>query len=248
MSRKFTFRLALQSTIALGSLLVASMSMAQSMCGYSSGSMYSPGYGYSGGGYSVSYGYGASTAAEVYLRGRAAVIDSLGNFEVNDSQAAILREQARTLDRENNLKQTEALEAQKKMWADARDAARKASQVRAAEGQGVLAQRRSTVYRNAYQLSAAELNMTTGAISWPAALRDEKFQNDRLRIEELFRQYVGYGSSDSAAALEITRSIDKLSRTLSSDIASLPRHDYLGAQKFLLGLKYGAASIQSAST
>src|SRR4051794_20406361 len=199
MSRKFTFRLAVQSSIALGSLLVASTGMAQSMCRYSSGSMYSPGYGYASGGYSGSYGSRALTLAEGYLRGRAAVIDSLGNFEVNDSQAAILREQARSLDRENNLKQTEALEAQKKMWADARDAARKASQVRAAEGQGVLAERRATIYRNAYQLSAAELNMTTGAISWPAALRDEKFQNDRLRIEELFRQYVGYGSSDSAA-------------------------------------------------
>src|SRR6476620_11317014 len=71
-------------------------------------------------GYGAYGSYHASTAAEGFLRGKAAVIHALGNFEVNDAQAGILREQGRALDRENDLKQTEALLLQKKMWEDAR--------------------------------------------------------------------------------------------------------------------------------
>src|SRR5829696_8643782 len=86
-----------------------------------------------------SYGsYHASTAAEGYLRGRAAVIDAVGNFKVNAAQAAILREQGRALDRENNLKQTEALHLQKKMWEDARIQARRVREARSIEGKQLL--------------------------------------------------------------------------------------------------------------
>src|SRR3954452_7646320 len=86
----------------------------------------------------TSFGYGhyhASTAAEGFLRGRAAVIEAVGEFEVNDAQAQILREHARALDRENDLKQPEAVHLQKKMWNDARIEARKQHLIRAAEGQ-----------------------------------------------------------------------------------------------------------------
>src|SRR4051812_22929545 len=147
----------------------------------------------------VSFGYGgynsyhASTAAEGFLRGRAAVIDALGNFEVNDAQAGILREQGRALVRENNLKQTEALLIQKKMWEDARVQARRDHDARVAEGKQVLAERRATVYRDAYLLSAEELNIKTGQIAWPESLQNSGFEASRARLEELFRQHVGYG-------------------------------------------------------
>src|SRR3954471_18148706 len=108
MSAQATSQFALRTSIALTGLLVSTISIAQSTCSYGSGSCSSGGmnygsYGYPGGSYSRSYG--ASTAAEGYLNGRAAVIDALGNFEVNDAQAAILNQHARALDRENNLKQ-----------------------------------------------------------------------------------------------------------------------------------------------
>lgn len=196
--------------------------------------------------YPVSFGagyYHASTAAEGFLRGRAAVIESLGNYEVSDSQAGLLREQGRALNRENNLKQTEALHSQKKMWSDALYQARKESEARAAEGRRLIAEKQATVYRNAYQLSAHELNLKTGAISWPVALQDARFQENRDRLEELFRQHVGYGASNAGSAQEIARSVDQWARVLRNDVGSMPREDYLAAQKFLLGLKYGAASL-----
>jgi hypothetical protein len=199
------------------------------------------------------YGYGsygsyhASTAAEGFLRGRAAVIDALGNFEVNDAQAGILLEQGRALNRENNLRQTEALHMQKKMWADARIQARKDREARMAEGQQLLAQRQATVYRDAYQLSADELDYKTGEIAWPEVLRDGQFQANRDRLAELFRQHVGYGVPRANVAREIARSVDQWSRVLRSEVRSMSREDYLAAQKFLLGLKYGAASVVVAS-
>jgi hypothetical protein len=226
--------------VSFATLLASGTALGQSM--YASESTpthaYPSSYGYG------SYGsYHASTAAEGFLRGRAAVIDAIGNFEVNDAQAGILLEQGRALNRENNLRQTEALHMQKKMWEDARIQARKDREARMAEGKQLLAQRQSTVYRDAYQLSAGELDFKTGQITWPDALRDDRFQANRDRMEELFRQHVGYGVPRANVAREIARSVDQWSRVLRSEVSSMSREDYLAAQKFLLGLKYGAASV-----
>src|SRR6185436_12828406 len=130
-SANFTYRFVVGFIFSTAIAVAASPSHAQS------GSM---GYGHSmGGSYAGSSGYGygsyhASTVAEGYLRGRAAVIDALGNYAVNSSQAAILSEQARSLNRENNLEQTAAFHAQQKMISDARLQVRKDFEVRAAEG------------------------------------------------------------------------------------------------------------------
>ena len=166
------------------------------------------------GSYSGSSGYGskcgALTAAESFLRGCAAMIEALGNYNLGDSQAEILREHARALDRENNLKQTEGPSAQKKMWSDARVHERKDRERRRTEGRKILAERRITIYRQAYQLSASELNLKTGAICWPNALQDDKFEENRTRLEESFRQHVGYGTPQVDAAQEISPSVDQL--------------------------------------
>jgi hypothetical protein len=239
----FTNRFFAGFFVSFATLVAAGTAVGQSSSGYEGmAEHHSSSYGY--GGYDS---YHASTAAEGFLRGRAAVIDSLGNFEVNDAQAGILREQGRALVRENNLRQTEALLIQKKMWDDARVRARKDHDARVAEGKQVLAERRATVYRDAYLLSAEELNIKTGQIEWPDALQDGRFEANRARLEELFRQHVGYGVPRANMAREIARNIDLWSRVLRSEVSSMSREDYLAAQKFLLGLKYGAASVVVAS-
>jgi hypothetical protein len=48
-------------------------------------------------------------------------------------------------------------------------------------------------------------------------------------------------------AQEIARNIDQWSHSLRNEVGSMSREDYLAAQKFLLGLKYGAASVVVAS-
>src|SRR6476620_5050192 len=198
--------------------LLAGAAVAQSGRSYSSRAA-ATGYGMDGS-YSDSSGYGgngASTAAESFLRGRAAMIEALGNYNLRDSHAEILREHARAWDRENSLKQTEALLAQKKMWSDARVQDRKDREARRAEGRKLLAERRTTIYRQAYQLSASELNLKTGAICWPNALQNDKFQENRTRLEELFRQHMGYGTPQVNVAQEIGRSVDQLALALRNE-------------------------------
>jgi hypothetical protein len=243
-SANFTYRFVVGFIFSSTIAIVASPSHAQS------GNM---GYGHSmGGSYAGSsdygYGYGhASTAAEGYLRGKAAVIDAIGNFKVNSSQAEILSEQARTINLDNNLKQTVTVQAQRKLIDDARFQVRKDFEARAAEGRQLLAQKRATIYRNIYELSADELDLKTGTICWPTALRDAKFQGYRERLEQLFREHVSYGGAHAETAREIARTVDKLANALRQDVGSMPRDEYMAAQKFLLGLKYGAESLVQAS-
>jgi hypothetical protein len=238
-SANSTYRFVVGFIFSTGLAFTASASLAQSGSGYG----HSMGGSYAG---SSGYGYGsyhASTAAEGFLRGRAAVIDALGNYAVNTSQAAILSEQARSLNRENNLEQTAAFHAQQKMISDARLQVRKDFEARAAEGRQLLAQKRATIYRNIYELSADELDLKTGTICWPTALRDAKFRGYRERLEQLFREHVSYGGAHAETAREIARTVDKLANALRQDVGSMPRDEYMAAQKFLLGLKYGAESL-----
>jgi hypothetical protein len=232
-SYRFVVAFVVSSTVAFA----ASASFAQSGYGHSMGGSYAGSSDYG-------YGYGhASTAAEGYLRGKAAVIDAIGNFKVNSSQADILSEQARTINLDNNLKQTETVQAQRKLIDDARFQVRKDFEVRAAEGRRLLAAKRATIFRNVYELSSSDLDLKTGAINWPSVLRGSKFDDSRNRLEGLFHEHVSYGGANPETAREIARTIDRLAGALRKDIGTLSREDYMAAQKFLLGLKYGAESV-----
>lgn len=188
----------------------------------------------------------SSTLAEGAQRGRAAVIQAWGNYELSTSQAAILRQQARWLDRENDLKYVQARLAWKEMLRDARLRAREQRETAITDGQKKLAARQATDYRIAYQLSADELDPVTGTIHWPAALQHAKFRSDRERVNELMRQLASYGDAQSGAAHEVVRCTDRLIRGLRVDSQVVPRDQYLAAQKFLRGLKCEAEALSEA--
>jgi hypothetical protein len=180
----------------------------------------------------------SSTAAEGYMRGEAAVIQALGNYELATSQASILFEQGRALNRENDLKQTQALLTQQQMWRDGRQAERDQREAQLEAGRAKLINRRSAVHRVTYQLSPGDLNVVTGEINWPAALQAAKYRAARGRMEDLFRQYVSYGDPQPGVVAEITRGTKAMAKALRKDISKLSREDYVAAQKFLLGLKF----------
>ncbi|MEX2308951.1 MAG: hypothetical protein WD738_15225 [Pirellulales bacterium] len=185
----------------------------------------------------------SSTAYEGWQRGRAALIQAWGNYQLSESQAEILSEQARWMNRENDLKQTEALHAQQAMWRQARKQLRADQDASQAEGQKKLAARRATVYRDVYRLSASQFDRTTGQITWPVVLQDAKYQAACDRVNELFRTHVGYGEPQPVTADEIARCIEPLIRALRKDVSNVTRTDYLAAQKFLISLKYEAKSL-----
>jgi hypothetical protein len=185
----------------------------------------------------------SSTALEGALRGKAAVIQAIGNFELSASQAAILREQARALERENRVQQTIALHAQQALWRQARELKRTEREAAAAAGKAKLAARSVSLYGQVYALSADELDRRTGQIGWPTVLKASRFQDHRIGLEELFRMHIGYGDTRPQVQNEIGRRIDLLSRALRREVQSMPRADYMAAQKFLKGLKYAAAGL-----
>lgn len=185
----------------------------------------------------------SSTAAEGFLRGKAAVIQARGNFRLSEAQAQILRQQARWLDRENDLLQTQALLAQKKVWADARTAEQKEQEARRLEGQQLLATRQATLYRQVYQLSTEEFDSITAAINWPAVLQNEYFDRERQRVTELVKQQFAYGDPKPEMTTQINRAVEQLASSLRGVIREVPRDEYLAAQKFLTGLRYTTESL-----
>jgi hypothetical protein len=185
----------------------------------------------------------SSTYAEGAQRGRAAVIQALGNYQLSTSQASVIREQARALDRENCLKQTQALLAQKEMWSNAQIQSREQQATRIAEGKKKIAEQEANTLREIYQPAPTEFDAKTGAITWPTVLRDDKYQSVRTRVEELVRVQVGYGDPQPGTAKEIARNIDSMRRTLARDVDNIPKDDYLAASKFLVGLKMSAKSL-----
>ncbi len=189
----------------------------------------------------------SSTVIEGAQRGRAAVIQALGNYQLDESQAEILREQARALDRENCLKQTRALHAQLELWSNARIQGREQHEARAAEGRIKIAAQRATVYRQAYQLSSTEFDAKTGAITWPSVLQDARYQQVRERVAELFRMQLGYGDPQPTTTREIVQKVEVLRRALRSEISNLPKDQYLAASKFLIGLQLEAESLADAA-
>ena len=102
---------------------------------------------------------------------------------------------------------------------------------------------RRAVRRGRAQRNVRRLREELGAINWPTALRDAKFQGYRERLEQLFREHVSYGGAHAETAREIARTVDKLANALRQDVGLMPRDEYMAAQKFLLGLKYGAESL-----
>jgi hypothetical protein len=192
-------------------------------------------------GFGFDGGFHASTALEGALIGKAAVIDSVGRFRVNDAQANILNEQARALDRENDLLQVQAFHARLEIARKAREAERARRAAKAIEGQQLLQARQIALHAAVYRLNTDELNLTTGEIRWPAVLEAAKFAAERARIEELVVRQARYGADDVVTA-EIVRASERLARALRAEIGVLPRAEYLAAQKFLVGLKFASNS------
>jgi hypothetical protein len=190
-------------------------------------------------GFGFDGGFHSSTALEGALFGKAAVIDSVGRFRVNDAQANILNEQARALDRENDLLQVKAFHARLEIARQAREAERARRAAKAIEGQKLLKARQIVLHAAAYQLTADELNLATGEIRWPAVLDAAKFAAERARIEELVVRQARYGADDVVTA-EIVRASERLARALRAEIGVLPRAEYLAAQKFLMGLRFAS--------
>lgn len=173
----------------------------------------------------------ATTAAAAEMHGAADFVRSIGEYNLNTSQAMINAEQARTAELENRQKKAEVFYEKRRIHDETVAADR---ECRAAFA---LAHRTATP---SAPVRTVEVFNGNGALAWPSGLSGTEFQADRQSID---------GLMSGAALSEVNRKkVQELSASMQAKLLSkLHNHeiktmDYLAAKKFLASLETGTRS------
>jgi len=187
------------------------------------------------GGYPVGgYGYHASTAAESFLRGQAAKISALGQYNLDTSQALIHLEQAKSLNYDNHLKKIDTHFS----------ARQKNREYRAAErGPRVTAElaERYSRARAPRRAHSYEVEPVFGSITWPALLQQRRFAEQREQVENLFenRDRVSSGVGSSVQQ-QVDALVSEMESALKDIVHDVRPTEYVAAKRFLRNLAYEA--------
>ena len=172
-------------------------------------------------------GYHASTAGESYARGMADAVRSQGMKNLADSRAAINVEQARSANIDNRTKATEAYWERKKIYD------KNMAEKRYADAK-VRAEHRD---RNMLgDLSANDLDPTTGAVAWPALLKSEKFNKYREPLDAIFAKQGAAGALSSDDYLAAKDLIKQFRAAVTGERGSVPDNVISPSLRFLLKL------------
>jgi hypothetical protein len=199
--------------------------------------------GYGGyGGYGMPYGgFGGGglgwgspgTAQSAGLQGMASVIGASGYANLMNSQAAINLTQARSQDIKNRVE-----------WTNSYIEMRQAHKAYVASN----ITRLSTDELNKIakdsapkRLDVTQLDPITGRITWPIILRDPRYAAPIDDLENLFKTRATGSSFISAESyLGIDKACENLMDLLKSNIDEYNSRDYIGASKFIDGLRFEA--------
>lgn len=173
---------------------------------------------------------GASTLEEGSQRGFADIVRSAGANRLLTSEAMKNVEDARRSYIDNRLKATQTYFDMKRINDDYRDSRR--SQPLSFEGYVRLARSQAPD-----RLSVSQLDPFTGAIGWPAILRQPAYAKDRLVIETLYSERANNLASNKR---EIQLACDNLLNALHADIDLYEQTDYVRAKRFIESLRYEA--------
>jgi hypothetical protein len=191
------------------------------------------GLGY-GGWANGGYGYHSSTAAEGFLRGRAAVIRSAGEFNYTTSLAAINIQEAISRYIDNRAKWTDTYFAMRKTNQAYRDAERGYRPT-----QEVL--NRISQEASPDRLKPSQLDPSLRTIFWPALLSKGEFDALRTQLDGLFAvqraNNSGLGTENFREIAALTAEMQIL---LDSMINQLHPDEYLAARRFIESLAYEA--------
>jgi hypothetical protein len=182
-------------------------------------------------------GYGASTAAEGYAQGMAAVIYSAGAANWMNSAAAINVEAARSAYLDNQIKFTETYYAKKRIHQSYVDSTRNLGQ--SSQRLAMLAKAAPAV-----PLSDTELDPVSGQIAWPSALRGDKYEPLRTKLDELFAERAEAGGNISLKqASAIADSSGELAAELKKNLKQYPSGEYMQAKRFVDRLSREAVNL-----
>lgn len=176
----------------------------------------------------------SSTLQEGAQRGRADIIRSQGQYNLDTSAARINNEEARGKYIENSYKWTETYWARKRLGEQevAKDNAERSRKQAAYREYN----RERSDRRQSQRLSPTELEPTAGKISWPLALLDAQYTDTRKQLDELFeiRAKIHYHPQ---LTKDIEGVAEKMEASLRKNISSHKPNDYLAARKFIEKLK-----------
>ena len=212
----------------IGLLAISGSSLMAQNYTVSTGTGVVPYYGWGG------FGFHASTAAEGYLRGRAAVIDAAGSYNANTAQAAISYEQARSLALENDRQYVQNYFQRKELNRQYREAL--GTRPPSSEDLAQQAKDAAPDRLNKYQLDPV-----FGTINWPAALQGSEFAEYREAVERSFRHRDALNSGmGSRVQQTVAVTTDEMEATLKTQIRALSPMEYIQAKNFLQSLAYEA--------
>ncbi len=187
-----------------------------------------PGFAHSG-----HFGYHTSTTAEGYLRGRAAVIESMGHYNYNTSLALINREEARRL---YMLNREQAVETRFAMRV-ANIQFRKSLRTPIDQEKAV----RFNQSRVPKRLTADQLNSASGSINWPTALAGADFAKQRELLESLFlARSAGTNGLNGEMRRDVETTVGSMRKEMKQRIGDMDPSEYLAVRSFLLSMAYEA--------
>jgi hypothetical protein len=137
----------------------------------------------------------ASTAGEGYARGLGAVIDSQGQKNLNDSQAAINLTDARSNQIDNQVKSVNAFWEKKDIYAE-----------RQQQEFAKIEQKRSVYIANLgnMELTPQEFDRTSGRVTWPKVLEQSQYNPYRSVLDKMFQQRAYQGALTGDEYMEAT--------------------------------------------
>ena len=192
------------------------------------------------GAYPVQYpvafsGYGnyhhASTLEEGMANGIANLIHSAGAANLLHSQAARNYQEANSRYLDNRVKATNT-------FFDMRKINRESVAVERGPRPTAEAMTRFAKERAPERLSASDLDMLTGRISWPAALEADQFQANRERVDELVLKWARYKGLAADEHLELQMLAKNMQTELKRHIRSIPPTEYVKAKNVLESLPH----------
>jgi hypothetical protein len=168
----------------------------------------------------------ASTYEEGVQRGMADIIRSAGQANLLNSEAAKNYEDARRKYMDNRVYGSEKYFEMRRINREARDAERGPRPTM----EDII---RYSNARKPNRASPSELDPVTGAISWPALLRDAQFKDRREKLEQIYAVKASFGFLTGEQLMTIQQLADGMKAELKVNISDYPPQAYVQAKSFL---------------
>jgi len=180
------------------------------------------------------YGHrGASTPAESYASGAAALIRAQGSYNLLTSQATVNATEARRYALENSVRATEAYFKRRELNQEYR------ARMRGPRATPEDLKRYAEAGKPP-RLSPSEMDQVNGEITWPRILRTDRYAGYRFRLEALFAKRAGPDELSAASYFQIDRTTKAMLGELKNQVAVVPQMEYIAAKRFIQSLAYEA--------